>query len=207
MEFVETNNRPYRSGPKWTLIFIGIAIAGFIIQFITGPGIWQYFAFIPEHAITRPWTFITTIFLHADINHLFFNMFMLFAFGINLERLLGKNKFLIIFLVSGILGNIGYWITTGNYSIPAIGASGAVYGLMGTLAILAPFMKFYVWGLVPVPMIVLTALYAIGDIFGLFTPSNIAHGAHIAGLIAGIAFGIYLRPFFGYRRRNKDIEL
>ena len=78
---------------------------------------------------------------------------------------------------------------------------------MGTLAILAPFMKFYVWGLVPVPMIVLTALYAIGDIFGLFTPSNIAHGAHIAGLIAGIAFGIYLRPFFGYRRRNKDIEL
>ena len=77
MEFVETNNRPYRSGPKWTLIFIGIAIAGFIIQFITGPGIWQYFAFIPEHAITRPWTFITTIFLHADINHLFFNMFML----------------------------------------------------------------------------------------------------------------------------------
>ncbi len=207
---MEFNGDSYRQPripqTKWTLRFIGISVIFFILQNILGPEIWQYFAFFPALAIKWPWTLITSVFLHADFNHLLFNMFALFFFGSYLERLLGSNRFLIIFISAGIVGNIGYLVTASNNMIPAIGASGAAYGLMGTLSVLAPFMSVYVWGLLPVPIIILTAAYAFIDVVGLSAPSGIAHGAHLAGLIVGIVFGLYLRPYFGYRRQ-RDIDL
>ena len=207
---MEFNGDSYRQPripqTKWTLRFIGISVIFFILQNILGPEIWQYFAFFPALAIKWPWTLITSVFLHADFNHLLFNMFALFFFGSYLERLLGSNRFLIIFISAGIVGNIGYLVTASNNMIPAIGASGAAYGLMGTLSVLAPFMSVYIWGLLPVPIIILTAVYAFIDVVGLSAPSGIAHGAHLAGLIVGIAFGLYLRPYFGYKRQ-RDIDL
>ena len=207
---MEFNGNSYRqpriTQAKWTLRFIGISVIFFILQNILGPEIWQYFAFFPALAIKWPWTLITSVFLHADFNHLLFNMFALFFFGSYLERLLGSNRFLIIFISAGIVGNIGYLVTASNNMIPAIGASGAAYGLMGTLSVLAPFMSVYIWGLLPVPIIILTAVYAFIDVIGLSAPSGIAHGAHLAGLIVGIAFGLYLRPYFGYKRQ-RDIDL
>ena len=207
MEFNgDSYRRPRVPQAKWTLRFIGISVIFFILQNILGPEIWQYFAFFPALAIKWPWTLITSVFLHADFNHLLFNMFALFFFGSYLERLLGSNRFLIIFISAGIVGNIGYLVTASNNMIPAIGASGAAYGLMGTLSVLAPFMSVYIWGLLPVPIIILTAVYAFIDVVGLSAPSGIAHGAHLAGLIVGIAFGLYLRPYFGYRRK-RDTDL
>ena len=208
MEFNGDNNN-WKSRilqTSWTIRFIAIAVVFFVLQNILGPEIWQYFAFFPALAIKWPWTLITSVFLHADFNHLLFNMFALFFFGSYLERLLGSNRFLIIFIAAGIVGNIGYLVTASNSMIPAIGASGAAYGLMGTLVILAPFMRVYVYGLLPVPLVVLTAVFVFIDVAGLFSPSGIAHGAHLAGLIVGIVFGLYLRPYFGYRRQ-RDIDL
>ena len=207
MEFNGDNNRKSMIlQTSWTIRFIVIAVVFFVLQYILGPGIWQYFAFFPALVIKWPWTLVTSIFLHADFNHLLFNMFALFFFGSYLERLLGSNRFLIIFIAAGIVGNLGYLVTASNSMIPAIGASGAAYGLMGTLVILAPFMRVYVYGLLPVPLVVLTAVFVFIDVAGLFSPSGIAHGAHLAGLIVGIAFGLYLRPYFGYRRQ-RDIDL
>ena len=210
MEFNGDNNNRQSRIPQttWTIRFIVIAVVFFVLQNILGPEIWQYFAFFPALVIKWPWTLVTSIFLHADFNHLLFNMFALFFFGSYLERLLGSNRFLVIFIAAGIVGNLGYFVTAPNNMIPAIGVSGAAYGLMGTLAILAPFMSVYVWGLLPVPMVVLTAVYALLDVSGLFISpgSNIAHGAHLAGLLVGLAFGLYLRPYFGYRRQT-DIDL
>lgn len=205
---VNGNNygRPRIPQTKWTIRFIVISIVFFILQNILGPEIWQYFAFFPALAINWPWTLITSVFLHADFNHLLFNMFALFFFGSYLERLLGSNRFLIIFVAAGIVGNIGYFVTAPSDMTPAIGASGAAYGLMGTLSVLAPFMSVYIWGLLPVPIVILTAVYAFIDIIGLTAPSGIAHGAHLAGLLVGLAFGFYLRPYFGYRRQ-RDIDL
>ena len=207
MEFNGDNNRKSMIlQTSWTIRFIAIAVVFFVLQNILGPEIWQYFAFFPALAIKWPWTLITSVFLHADFNHLLFNMFALFFFGSYLERLLGSNRFLIIFISAGIVGNIGYLVTASNNMIPAIGASGAAYGLMGTLSVLAPFMSVYIWGLLPVPIVILTVVYAFIDVVGLSAPSGIAHGAHLAGLIVGIAFGLYLRPYFGYKRQ-RDTDL
>lgn len=177
--------------PKWTFIFIGASVIGFILQKITD--LWVYFAFFPALAFRAPWMFVTSLFLHADIYHLFFNMFALLFFGIYLERIIGNRAFAILFLLSGFFGNLGYLLTTDDPMIPAIGASGAIYGVIGALATLAPLMMIFIYGMLPVPMIVAAIIYGLMDFTGLFMPSDIAHGAHLGGMFLGVAFGVYLR--------------
>jgi membrane associated rhomboid family serine protease len=120
-------------------------------------------------------------------------MFALFFFGMYLERMIGNRTFALLFLSSGIIGNIGYSITAIDPFTPAIGASGAVFGIIGALATLAPFLMIFIYGFLPIPMIVAAVLWALLDLIGLFAPSGIAHGAHLGGMFVGIAFGIYLR--------------
>ncbi len=96
-------------------------------------------------------------------------------------------------MTSGIIGNLGYLVTATNPQVPAIGASGAVYGVMGALAVIAPFLLVYVYGFLPLPMIVVAVLYGFADFAGLFVPTGIANGAHLGGMFAGATYGFYLR--------------
>ena len=177
--------------PKWTFVFIALCIVAYVFQNISNS--WIYLAFFPAFAFEAPWMFVTSIFLHADISHLFFNMLALFFFGTSLERMIGRQAFVIIFLLSGVVGNFGYMITASNPYIPSIGASGSIYGVLGALATLAPFMLVYIYGMVPVPMIVTAVIWGLLDFTGLFTPSGIAHGAHLGGMFIGVFFGLYHR--------------
>ncbi len=186
---IEDNLR--EESPLWTFIFIAAAVIGFIIQALTDS--WIYLAFFPAYALNYPWMFFTSIFLHADFQHLFFNMLSLFFFGIYLERRIGRRAFATLFITSGLVGNAGYLITATDPLTPAIGASGAIYGTIGALATLAPFMMIFIYGLIPVPMILAAILWGLLDFAGLFTPSGIAHGAHLAGMFVGVAYGLYLR--------------
>ena len=181
----------YKSSPKYVFIFMGICVVGFLLQQITNQ--WGYLAFFPAFAREAPWMFVTSIFLHADLSHLFFNMFALFFFGIYLERMVGKKTFVMIFFLSGVFGNLGYMVTASDPFTPAIGASGSVYGLIGALAVLAPFMMIFVYGFLPMPMILAAILYGFMDFAGLFGSSGIAHGAHLGGMFVGVASGFYLR--------------
>lgn len=183
--------------PRWTFILIGTIIVVFILQLTSK--FWLYFSFIPVYAISRPWTFVTAIFLHADFSHLFFNMFALFIFGVYLESRIRQRDFLLIFFLSGIVGNLGYMVTSFNPTIPGIGASGAVYGIIGILAVLEPFTPIYIW-YAPVPMIFAAILWGITEFLGLFVPSGIAHGSHLGGLFFGILYGLYIR------RESKKVE-
>jgi membrane associated rhomboid family serine protease len=184
--------RPFRV--RWTYILIGICVVVYILQNVAADWVgWNYFAFFPAFAFQYPWMFVTSIFLHASIDHIAFNMLALFFFGMYLERMVGPRLFLVVFFIAGIVGNFGYMLTTPGSIVPAIGASGAIYGIVGILAVLTPMTLVYVYFIVPMPMVVFAALYAILDFVGLFAPSDIAHGAHIGGLLVGVAFGIYLR--------------
>jgi len=185
--------RSYVEKPIWTYIFIILCTIMFVVQNLTN--YWRYLAFFPAYAFIMPWTFITSIFLHADIEHLLFNMIALFFFGLSLENIVGRRLFAIIFILAGVFGNIGYLITEPIPSIPGIGASGAIYGVVGTLVVLTPFRRVFLYGLFPIPLILLVFLWTIIDLAGLFSPSTVAHGAHLAGLFVGILFGIYLRRY------------
>jgi membrane associated rhomboid family serine protease len=186
--------------PSWTFTLIGICAVVFIIELLVP--ILQYTYFVPAYAFSRPWTFVTSIFLHADFSHLFFNMLALFIFGIYLEQRIGGKTFLSIFFISGIIGNLGYMLTAFNSTTPGLGASGAVYGIMGALAVLEPFAIVYI-GFAPMPMVFAAIIWTITEFLGLFVPGNIAHGAHLAGLFVGAAFGFYLRRS---RRRIRFIS-
>jgi membrane associated rhomboid family serine protease len=195
-------SRTYR--PSWVFVLILLNIAVFLFEPKTN-GLFlnpqhpltQTFEFIPSMAFERPWTFISSIFMHADLSHLFFNMFALFIFGSYLESRVGAGTFLFVYFLAGIFGNLGYMLTAFNPNIPGVGASGAIYGLIGTLAAVAPLAIVYV-GFAPMPMIFVAVLYGITEFFGLFVPSGIARGAHLSGLIVGFLYGLYLRN--GMRR-------
>ena len=187
---------PHRR-PKLTFILIGACALIYLLEFFTP--IWDSFAFVPANLLTQPWTLITSIFLHAGIDHLFFNMFALFIFGVYLEPRVSTKQYLFIFFTAGILGNMAYWLTSPYGAIPAVGASGAIYGIMAMLAVLYPGLVVYV-GFAPMPMIFAAVLWFVLEFTGLFVPSDIAHQAHIAGLLAGVAYGLYIR-----RQRSKFV--
>jgi hypothetical protein len=175
---------------QWTFILVIANVAVFGLQLLGNW--WEPYAFTPATAFSEPWTFVTSIFLHGGVQHVFFNMFALFIFGIFLEGLVGAKKFILIYFLAGIVGSVGYMITAIDSSIPAIGASGAVYGLIGALAALRPTAMIYM-GFAPMPMIVAAIFYGVLDFVGLFSPSGIAHGSHLAGMFLGVATGLYLR--------------
>jgi hypothetical protein len=142
-----------------------------------------------------PWMFVTSMFLHGGFEHIFFNLLMLFMFGMTLERMIGSGRFLSLFLVAGIVGNIGYVLfslATGD-DTPAIGASGAIYGVFACLAILAPDIRVYLFFFIPLRIIHALVLYAIVDVLFLNANDSVAHAAHLAGLAVGLLYAAYLR--------------
>lgn len=160
-----------------------------------------YFSFIPRYAFSRPWTFFTSIFLHANFSHFFYNMLALFFFGSYLERLVDSKTYLLIFFLSGFFGNLLFFLTSFNPSIPAVGASGAIYGIIGALAALKPYAIVYIY-FTPVPLIVAAFFWALISFVGIFIPSSIAHAAHLSGLITGYIVGYILKK----RERKRYIS-
>lgn len=181
------------------LILINVAFFFFVEQTtgfsidITNP-LNRLLEFTPATALDMPWTFVTSIFMHADLSHLFFNMFALFIFGLFLESRVKPHTFLLIYFLAGIVGNLGYMATAANSLVPGVGASGAIYGVLGVLGAIAPRASIYVMLLpIPVPMFVGVIIYALIEFLGFFSPGNIARGAHLGGLAFGVLYGLWLR--------------
>ncbi len=141
------------------------------------------------------WRLFTSIFLHGGVAHLFYNLFALALFGSILERLIGSRKFLIVFLFSGIFANL----VSVNFYSSSLGASGAIYGILGCLALLRPGMMVWAFGF-PMPMFMAAILWTAGSVLGIFIPSNIGYIAHLSGIIAGFLFGFFLKV------RKKEIK-
>ncbi|MBX4212558.1 rhomboid family intramembrane serine protease [Candidatus Pacearchaeota archaeon] len=170
-----------------------ICIAVFILQMII-PGFTGFFI-LDKSAYPQVWRFLTAIFLHASTAHLIANLFALALFGSILEGIVGGRKLLIIFFVSGVMANILSW-----YAYPSsLGASGAIFGIIGALTVIRPFLVVWAFGL-PMPMIVAAAIWIVGDAIGVFVPSDVGHIAHLSGIIFGIIFG------FLYRDRTRKVK-
>lgn len=176
------------------LLLIAIGIS-FLIQ-LTFPPFTDMFILSPDKVLSEPWLFVTNTFLHGSITHIFFNGIALFMFGTVLERKISKINFLILYFIAGILGSITYLLTI--YlgiipPIPALGASGAVYGILGATAILVPNMTVYVSGF-PMNIRHAAILWFVLEFLGSFNSSSgIASAAHLGGLIFGLGYAFYLQ--------------
>src|SRR5438105_718979 len=131
----------------WVLRLI---IANLVFFFITtaSPALMSLLTFVPAYILLRPWTLVTYMFLHGGMGHIFFNMLSLFFFGPRLELVLGGQRFLLLYFISGIAGALLSFVFTPFASI--IGASGAVFGVMLGFAYYWPREPIYVWGIFPI---------------------------------------------------------
>jgi uncharacterized protein len=175
----------------YSFYLLGAIVAVFLLQ-LAFPQITDAFVFDPSTFPAQPWTAVTSMFLHGSATHLFLNGLALFMFGPLLESIIGGRKFLILYFAAGIAGSLFYYlfIVIGiSPPIPALGASGAIFGILGALAMLRPNMIIYV-SFVPMPMYVAAAVWFLMEFAGAFnTGSGIASSAHLGGLLLGVAYG------------------
>ena len=180
------------------LIFLAQSIfTGFTDFFVLNQLSWQ-----------QPWRFATSVFLHGSLAHLLLNIFALFLFGTILEGLVSSKRFLFVFFTTGILANI----ISVNFYDSSLGASGAIFGILGALIIIRPFTVTWISG-IPMPIFIAGTIWAAADIlgaYGFFTGNplnNTGNIAHLSGMFFGILFGLLFRKKLRIKRKfNVSID-
>ena len=155
------------------------------------------------------WQVVTYLFLHGGFFHILFNMFALWMFGSDLERIWGTRRFLTYYFFTGVGAGILTLLFTPGSIVPTIGASGAVYGLLLGFAYYFPERRIYLYMLFPVSARVFVIIFgAIAFLSSISQQgSGIAHIAHLGGLVFGWIYikwaGKYLDRLEARRRRNR----
>ncbi|HEX2177299.1 MAG TPA: rhomboid family intramembrane serine protease [Nocardioidaceae bacterium] len=169
-----------------TLVLIGLNVAMYLLIQVTGGRgsrlLLETVMFPAGVADGQWWRLLTSTFVHVDLLHLFFNMFALWIFGPGLERLLGRGRFLALYLLSGLAGSVAvHWLSSPG--TPTLGASGAVFGLLGAALVVSVRRGYDAsW---------LLALLGINLVFTFLAP-NISWQGHLGGLVGGLALGATL---------------
>ena len=174
----------------WALLAIGLIPWGAASDLL---------AFRADRILTRPWTIVTYMFVHAGFGHVFFNMLALFFFGPPLERAWGGREFLTYYLVCGIGGAIAALLLVNIVGVaPMVGASAAIFGILLAFAISWPDAPIYLWFLLPIKAKYFVGFLALLTLYSTITASRstggTAHWAHLGGLVAG-----WLRLRYGNR--------
>lgn len=196
----------------WTIIAINLIIGftTFILQLID-PKLFEMvilnFSAIPFLTILgrEPYRLVTSMFLHGNLIHLFLNMFTLFIFGPDVERVLGRIRYLILYFVSGLAADYAHaYYILGFYPFrqllltPSIGASGAIFGVMAAYAVLFPLRRLFIFIGFPIIAPAIVAIFimaALQFFYALFNPfSQVAYAAHLGGFAAGLILTLIYRP-------------
>lgn len=183
----------YRSPTAWaTLIFAGLCIAVFAYGYALSAqnALIRDYAYFPADLASDGakgyLRLITHMFLHGDWVHLLVNMICLYSFGRGIEPVLGTPRFVVLYLVTGALAALGHGFFTETPTIPLVGASGAIAGIIGAAAVAAPRMPV-IFFIFPMPLFIavlaLVALHIAAIAFD-WEP-DIAWYAHLVGLAAG----------------------
>ncbi|MFQ6022703.1 MAG: rhomboid family intramembrane serine protease [Acidiferrobacterales bacterium] len=217
------DDNPTERTPYLTIAFIVACSLVFLWQFAQGPQGQQFIAYglgvvpvvlfgyaqlPPElYLVPAPVTILTSMFLHGGWMHLIGNMLYLWIFGNNVEDSMGHVRFVVFYVVCGVVAVLAHALPNPQSDIPMIGASGAISGILGAYLLLHPHARV----LVAIPLgfflhtVRLPAMWVLGFWFvlqlvsSLFAPPNspgVAFLAHIGGFVAGLA----LIPFFKYRK-------
>ncbi len=179
-----------------TMILIALNVIAFAISFIYPSVVDQFAQYNSAILNGEYWRLFTAMFLHANIIHIAFNMLSLYFVGSGVEMLFGKWRYLVIYLLSGLVGGVLFLFTAGP-SGAVVGASGAIFGIFGALGVFyivnrralgrAGLNNWVFW-------------IVLNLVFGLVPGSTIALTAHIGGLVAGLILGFLLLPRVGGRR-------
>jgi len=186
------------------LLFLNVAI--YAAQALTGDLLVGTFALWPPASPQfpgapsfQPWQLLTYGFLHGGLTHLFFNMFALYMFGGEIERLLGSRRFLVYYLACVIGAAVAQLVVVSNVTmqpIPTVGASGGVFGLLLAFGMAFPQRRIMLlFPPIPMPAWLFVTLYGLLELYLGVTGSGqgVAHFAHLGGMVAGYALLVYWR--------------
>ena len=194
------NPRSVNLTPLWVLISVNVLIY-VATSVASGSFLGLSQSVIQQVGISRitftsqPWTIVSAMFVHDGIYHILFNMIALYFYGMYVLTLVGEARFFLVYFIGGLIGNALFLLLAGPYSV-AVGASGAIFALGGTLVMLAPRLKVIIFP-IPIPMDLWIAII----LFALISLSpGVAWQAHAGGLVTGLAAG-YIFKMQTRRRR------
>jgi rhomboid protease GluP len=177
--------------PIYTYVIIAVTTLVFIGQLIFGDSFTFYGLKIND--LIRQgefWRFVTPIFFHANILHIFFNMYALYNIGLQIERPLGYSRFLMIYFFSGIAGVFASFLFTAT---PSLGASGAIFGLIGALAVFL-YRHYRLFGVAGRNMLYNVVFIIIINLVISVSVPEIDLWGHVGGLVTGSALAWLLAP-------------
>ena len=175
-----------RGAPVVTYALIGITLAIFVLQLIPGLAITDRLLYAGVYSLPgnfEPWRMLTSVFVHSTglLFHVLLNMYTLWIFGQLLEGLLGRWRFLSLYLIAGLGGSVGVlWL--GDPRMGVVGASGAIFGLMGAFLVIQRRLGGQTTQLF--------VLLGINLVIGFVPGFNIAWQAHLGGLVVGALVGL-----------------
>lgn len=194
--------------PKLTYFFIILCLIVFVLEFFSEiyygeeflKNIFFNYGFSFYNILKgKLWVFITSVFLHASAEHLVLNMIALYFFGKVVEQELGRKKFLIAFFLSAIFADLfvvaSSIIGFSSVTVPTIGASAAIFGLMGIAMVTKPLELVFYPYLIPIPLVLVALIYTLFNIATFLlvltgqASSDISYVSHIGGLVSGLLLG------------------
>ncbi|SDM52614.1 Membrane associated serine protease, rhomboid family [Cryobacterium flavum] len=185
--------------PAVTYSIIGITLVVYLLQFVFGNQITNlliYAGFFSQPGSFEPWRMLTTALAHGSIFHVLLNMYTLWIFGQLLEPLLGRGRYLALYLLSALAGSLGVLFLADPFT-PVVGASGAIFGLMGAFLVIQRRLGGNATQLL--------VLVGINLVIGFIPGLNIAWQAHVGGIIGGAVLGLI---FVQTRRiRQKPLQV
>jgi rhomboid family protein len=208
---------PFSARPKLTaltwLLIVNAAV--FLVQVLLRPYVFsstgieleRVLGLVPAWVWKRLflWQLVTYLFLHGGAFHLLFNLFTLWMFGREIEALWGEREFLKYYFLCGIGAGILTVLTAFNSTVPTIGASGAIFGVLLAYGLTFPDRKVFLWFIFPIKAKHLIWLFAGLELLASFsyTSDGIGHFAHLGGMLFGF---LYLRGGRLYARLNAPKE-
>lgn len=174
-------------------LLLGVLLRGFVVSGVPVFMIFEdYLSLHPLGANFWPWQLFTYMFLHGGFLHLFFNMLMLWMFGMELENIWGSRKFLLYYILCGLGGGLANLLVAPLIApgAPTVGASGAVFGVLLAFGMMFPDRTIYLFFLPPVKTKYFIAVYiGLELVFGVIgTSDGVAHFAHLGGAAVGFIF-------------------
>ena len=192
--FKQSFNRPTITIPSGVKFLLIVNVVVFILIELSGQEslLFRTFGLVPSLVWSKfkIWQLFTYLFIHGGIFHIFFNMFVLWMFGKDLESQWGKMEFLLFYFVCGIGAGLITVLFSVNSIVPIVGASGAIYGLLLAYGFTYPNQMVYLYGLVPIKVkYMVLGLGAIAFFASLSaSQSNVSHITHLSGMIIGLIF-------------------
>lgn len=185
--------------PPVTSFFLILNVIVGLYSLSADPGIIDRWAFKPYRVVReREWSrWFTAGLVHVGGMHLLFNMITLFYFGPPVEQAIGPVRFLIVYVGSELAANaLTYWRHRNDPQYSAVGASGAISGVLFSFCLFAPFAMLGIMFIIPMPAIAFAVLYVVLSIYASRRQiGRVAHEAHLGGALGGLVLTILLAPW------------